>query len=248
MQTGLFTEDNLADVVKVWVWETLDDEQTFGVGSTISSWILNSSEAKSASEFEGKYLCNYALASDSGANGVQFANVSQCISYNPTTKAASVITPAMAAPTGYYRRLASRYPVTVKRVTEWGDEVSSPDQLGRPSQAYLGDYQASWDSSTGFGTYKSAIQFDCTADKTYIMEWIYYVNLQLVNLADARYAAILRRWKALFTQGLFVWLLADNTDDRHDTQAMIMGQMISTLGGQDIEGHDMSDLQRSVED
>lgn len=250
IQTPYF--NNEEDIIQINVWEPLDTEKALGVGSTLGQWILNASETLSRNDCLGKFFAAYPQASDGAtASGNQLATVVQAVEYTPATKALQFVStagPYSALSSGYYRRLSNRYPITVQKHSRYNQDINFPDTKGRPTQAYISQYQAGWNNDTGFSTSEYLIQFDYTADKTYIMEWEYYVNLQLVNLSEGRYDMILRRWKALFTQGVFVWLLEDNSDDRYAVQNTKFGQMLSILGGQDIDGHDISDMQREVVD
>lgn len=255
IQTPYFNE--IENIIQINVWEALDPETLFGNAlSSLSSYHLNSSETKSRTDFQGKFIASYPQAAETvtSPSGNQLVDLNQCIAYNPTTKVAELIPIAggYQVPTALsvYRRLSNRYPITIKQMAEYGSEIQFPDVKGRPTQAFIGIYNTTYDgiADTGFGTSEYLVQYDYTADKSYFMEWVCYVDLQLLNLADARYAQILRRWKALFTQGLFVWLLEDNSDDRLGLQATKFGQMLSVLGGQDIDGYDISDIQRTVSD
>lgn len=240
-------------VLELNVWESSDSETLFGnSSSTQSQYTLNSSETRIASDFLGKYLAVYAAKSDNPAApvGNQLVDIVQVLSYNPTTKVCEIYPSGIQTPTTnyVYRILDRKYPLSIQGIQKYNQDVNFPDIKGRPSAAYIHDYVSTYNSTTGFGVQSDRVQFDTTADKTYIIEWYCYVNIQMLNLSDTRHANILRRWKSIFTQGVYVWLLDSNSDDRYSAQNEKLGVMLSALGGQDIDGVDISDMQREVQD
>lgn len=243
---------DLGSITRIGVWDS-DNYMLMGSPNVASQTTikLNNSETRTASQLEGKWIVFDSTAGSelvgAGLVGVLPVYVSQIVRYTASTKSASVYPPVKYLGTTYssYSILGYKTPVSVKMASEYLDDIHFPEIPGRPTQAYINDY-TEWDTNAVVDINGTSVQFDYTTDKCYTFEILHHLDLQQIDLSDARYNNVLRKWKALLTQGVFVWLLEDNSDDRMINQQEKFGNMLSILGGQEIEGYDVSDLQRTV--
>lgn len=248
--------DDMGQLIELAIWESDDIERAHGSGfSSIINWPLNASETRTREQLQGRHLVSYSQAADDLAfpTGNQLCDIAQIISYHPTTQAAEMVGNQLfqvpASGTSYYRTLSSRLPITIKKLSSYNQDVMYPSTKGKPTQAYMSTYMFGTFGDSEFSTYEdSMLYFDKTADKPYFIEWYYYADLQKISLSSDRYVNILRRWKPLLTQGVYIWLLGDNSDDRYKNESTIFNQMLTALAGQEIDGLDVSDIQRTVSD
>lgn len=129
-----------------------------------------------------------------------------------------------------------QYPIDVKWIGEY-DDLFYPTVKGYPMKAFQQQ-----DATVG------KLLFDRIPDRLYFARLRYYASLQMLDLAGTRYTTVLRRWKPVLVQGVYVWLLEDNSDDRLKDQMMKFTNMLKILVGREIDGVNQSDLQREVTD
>lgn len=129
-----------------------------------------------------------------------------------------------------------QYPANIKWVGEY-DEMFYPSVIAYPTEFY---HQP--------GTTVGTLLLNRIPDKVYYARLRYYISLQMLDTSGTRYSTILRRWKPVFVQGVYVWLLEDNSDDRFNAQMQKLGDMLKILVGREVDGVNQSDMQRTVED
>lgn len=158
--------------------------------------------------------------------------------YNSATNTLTVSPAFSLAPTQGDAVLVQdrHYPLEIKWVSEY-DKLFYPTIKSYPTHAY---HQP--DATVG------KLLLSHIPDKSYFIRLRYYASLQMLDLAGTRYQTVLRRWKPVLVQGVFAWLLEDNSDDRHLSQLNKLTGMLKILVGREIDGVNLSDMQREVED
>ena len=68
-------------------------------------------------------------------------------------------------------------------------------------------------------------------DKTYPLLVRYWIDLQKLDVASTAFTDLLRTWRSLYHQGIFVKTLRDEDDARKDIEFAIYQGMISRVTG-----------------
>ena len=84
-----------------------------------------------------------------------------------------------------------------------------------------------------------------TPDDVYGIEFIYFADLRRVDITGSLYTTLLRRWAAVFEQGVYAWSLGED-DDRFEREDAKYWKMLKELRARDGYLQDESDLQRRV--
>jgi len=96
------------------------------------------------------------------------------------------------------------------------------------------------DSGNGFlGLYP-------TPDAVYSYRQRYYADLMEIDLTDQLYSTILRRWAGVLEQGVYVWALDYNDDDRYAAEDGKYQNMLISLMSYDLDGIDHEKLSKAV--
>lgn len=74
----------------------------------------------------------------------------------------------------------------------------------------------------------------------------YYADLCKLDMTDGLYSTILRRWAAVFEQGVYTWALEHNDDDRYVSQEQQYQNMLLSLMAHDLDGLDRDKFAASV--
>lgn len=86
--------------------------------------------------------------------------------------------------------------------------------------------------------------FNYTPDQVYAIEFRYFGDLLLEDLTSTRYSRFLREGCSILTQGVFVWLLQDDT--RYQTQMNIYLRKRREFANRWVFGYDKSKLQMTT--
>jgi len=90
-----------------------------------------------------------------------------------------------------------------------------------------------------------------TPDDSYSLKIRYYADLMRLDLdssTDSTIVQIYRRYRNVFTQGVFVKCLQSQDDARYKTEANIYGNLLQALQARESYGMDLSNLIMSVTD
>ena len=188
-------------------------------------YTLAADEDATQDEVEGKTLL---ITSGTGANQAQ-----QIDDYSTTTKIATGLAAFTTAPvaTDEYAIINEFKELTYDPLMRTGVYRDK----GEPSKYYPYD-----DSTYGY------VELSQVPDAVYGLKYTYFADLRRVDITGSLYATLLRRWAAIFEQGVYVWTLGED-DDRYDREFQIYDSMLKQLKARD--GYllnDPSDLVRVV--
>jgi hypothetical protein len=77
------------------------------------------------------------------------------------------------------------------------------------------------------------------------LKFRYYADLRLMDTDITLYNTILRRWAAVFEQGVFVWKLAED-DDRYPVEMQIYQSMLLGTMAADLDGYNPDEAQKAA--
>ncbi len=182
------------DYAKIISARVLDGTRGTAQSNTGSSVTLASTFG-GGTETVGKYLVVTGATAGSGQAKI-------IKSYDSTTKVATLDSSFDTTPTGTVTYLI------VDRHTELDHEnlfdASTNHQInnvqGAPSKAWIKSDAAEGD-----------LYLDRTPDQIYAIELEYYADILKIDLTSTLYSRILRLLNGLFIQGVFIWLLQDDT-------------------------------------
>lgn len=103
------------------------------------------------------------------------------------------------------------------------------------------DYKSYDDSTYGY------IELNEVPDDVYGLKYTYFSDLRRIDLTSTLYTTLLRRWAAVFEQGVYTWSLGED-DNRYEREFQIYDSMLKQLKARD--GYLMNDpvnLTRVVE-
>lgn len=179
------------------------------------------------SEIVGKFLI---IVSGTGTNQAR-----QVISYDTSTKVATVDSAWTTTPVtsdGYliansHRELEYNPIFALNMVTE-------PGRAGTPAACSVRSDSAEGD-----------LYMDKSADKVYVIELEYYKDILKIDLSSTLYSRILRLLNGLFIQGVFVWLLQD--DSRAGMERGIYERKLLQTAGLHLYPHNVQNLQMRLD-
>ena len=146
------------------------------------------------SEIVGKWAIITSATTGSG-------QARQIKAYDTSTKAATLESSYDTAPTGTIVYLIgdNHQELDYRPVFDY-NQLIQPGMTGKPAMCAVKGDAAEGDLYT-----------DKAADKIYAIELEYYLDINKVDLTATLYSRILRLLNQLFIQGVFVWLLQDDT-------------------------------------
>lgn len=199
-------------------------------GGSSAGVTLSASETVGSDFIVGKYIL---ITSGTGKN-----SCSQCISYDTSTKSASVSPNFTTAPVngdGYL--IIDDYTVLSPKPVWNVDELRLPTLRDKPSNF----------SPIGDADYGEFILYP-TPDKVYGLQMRYYANLMTLDLAGTLIGTLYQRWRNIFTQGVYAKALKDMDDVRADNEIQKYNSYLQTLILREQYGVDLSNLQITVRD
>lgn len=203
---------------------------TLATGSA-SVPVLNSAETAAQSSVEGKLLF---ITSGTGIN--QAKPVKTYVVATKTCTMAENFGTAPATGDGYLIVAEHKNLGTIKQIENY-DKILSPGILARPVEVYQVPDSAEGD----FYLYP-------VPDKAYGLLRRYYSNLKELDLASTLYTRILWQWRQVFVKGVFFYLCSDYGDKRTARAEQRYNIARIELKAREIDGLEMSDLQRTVSD
>ena len=187
-----------------------------------SSATLASSET-SGSSIVGKFLI---ITSGTGVNQAR-----QVISYDTSTKVATVDSAWTTTPvTGDGYLVADSHREMKYRPIFDYNMITEPGRTGTPAACSIKSDAAEGDLYT-----------DKSADKVYVIELEYYKDILKIDLSSTLYSRMLRMLNGLFIQGVFVWLLQD--DSRAQLERAIYEKKLIQTAGLYLYPHNVQNLQ-----
>lgn len=197
-----------------------------GVTNASKLYTLAADEDAATDDVEGKTLL---ISSGTGANQAQ-----QIDDYDTSTKVATGIEAFTTAPVSGsgYLIINEFKELTYDPLTR----VGGYREKGEPSNYYPYD-----DASYGY------VELANVPDAVYGLKYTYFADLRRVDLTSTLYTTLLRRWAAVFEQGVYCWTLGED-DDRYDREFQIYDSMLKQLKARDgFMLNDPSGLVRVVE-
>lgn len=176
-------------------------------------------------------------------SGAGLGSCSQVSAYNTTTKIATVIPNFTTTPDGTetYMIVDIQYPLTQIRITD-RDAINHPNVKNRPTAYFpLGMAQADADETGEFELYPAP-------DALYGMQIRYYANLSLLDLTSNLMGTLYRRWRNIFTDGVYWRALKDDDDDRYVNERKNYYLEIQLLKMREVDGMSLDNLQCKVVD
>lgn len=203
-----------------------------GVPTTTSVPLTSLTSTPTSAQYGNRFIVSF----EGAVAGLTGGQVSTLISVSGST---ATVAPAFssAPATGDAVLISDRqYPADIKWVGEY-DTMFYPSVKSYPTEFY---HQP--------GATVGTLLLNRIPDQMYYARLRYYASLQMLDTAGTLYTTILRRWKPIFVQGVYCWLLEDNSDDRFMAQYNKLTQMLQVLTGREVDGINQSDQQRTVED
>jgi len=207
-----------------------NSRSTLATGSA-SAPVLNSAETAAKSDVEGKLLL---ITAGTGVNQAKHVKTYTVASQTCAMAENYTLAPATG---DSYLIVTSHHPLgAVKAIRDY-DRIMSPGLLARPTEAFHVPDTAEGD----FYLYP-------VPDKVYGLLRRYYSNLKELDLAGTLYTRILWQWRDVFTLGCFYYLCADYGDKRTKDADKDYRNALMQLKATEVDGLDMSNLQRHVEE
>ncbi len=181
------------DYAKILSARVLDGASRGILQTAAASTATLASTETAGSEIVGKWL---VITSGTGTNQAK-----QVKSYVTSTKVATLESSWTTTPvtSDTYLIADTSTELTVSPVFDW-NRLTRPSMSGKPCIAAVKSDSAEGDLYT-----------DTAADKVYAIELEYYADINKIDLTSTLYSRILRLLNQLFIQGIFVWLLQDDT-------------------------------------
>ena len=173
-------------------------------------------------------------------SGTGAGSMSQCTAFSTTTKVATVTPDFTTAPdsTSKYIIIDSQYELTQEPIWDVNG-LTDISRQGKPEVYYpIGDEDN--------GEIKLLPVPYRTGAIPWGIEQRYYANLMKLDLAGTRLATIYQKWSSFFIQGVYAKQLQTDDDDRADRELEIYRRMLGELVMYETYGHDLSNLQASV--
>jgi hypothetical protein len=191
---------------------TRRDTAQAGAASTIT---LAASDSGTENDTEAKLIVITGGTGEGQARAIQ--------DYNSSTKVATVDSSWDTNPdaTSTYLVVDSQYELEMSSIWNY-DEIHRTHLKDRPTTIY---HQA--DDAEG------DFYFDYAPDKAYVIQLRYYTDIRKMDTdtgTNVRYARILRIFEQLFVQGVFSWLLQD--DSRYQGEVAKYSSLLIRMAGE----------------
>lgn len=169
--------------------------------SATSTTITLASTETAGSDLVGKWII--ITSATTGSGGAR-----QVTAYSTSTKVATLESAWDTTPTGtiVYLVADTWKELTHRPVFDY-NSILNPTQPGTPSMCSIKSDAAEGD-----------LYVEKSPDKIYVIALEYYADINKIDLTATLYSRILRLLNALFIQGVFVWLLQDDTRAVLETQ------------------------------
>jgi len=203
-------------------------------GGALGSVTLAANESLGESDILGK---STLITSGTGK-----ASMSQCTTYNDSTKEAIVVPNFNTAPAvgSGYMVIGTNYPLTVLPLWDY-DNLSNPMTRGLPTR-----FTPIGDADYGeFILYPVPHKSDGTI---YGVQARYYANLMTVDLASTLMVTLYQRWRNVWVQGVYAKQLQKDDDNRAAQAINLYNQLLQGLILREQYGMDISNLQQQVVD
>lgn len=173
--------------------------------------------------------------------GTGLNSISRVTAYNSTTKVATV-SPSWTAPASgsEYMIIDTTYPLDSKLISNLRSSGNMTTR-GIPCKYYL-----TGDADDGeYELYPIPYQSDSHVMACRIT---YYADLMELDLAGTLMATLYKKWRNVFTQGVYLKELQNNDDDRVEREMAIYGTWLTNLIMREQYGTDVSSLKCTVND
>lgn len=203
---------------------------TLGTAQTGGAGTITLSASEPTSDVVGREIFIYS--------GTGIGSISQCYSYDASTKIA-LVSPAWetnpAASSGYM--IVTEY-TPIREAPAWRmDELRFPTAIQKPSTFHpVGDED--------FGEFI----FDTVPDTTYGVRMRYYANLMSLDLSSTALATFLSGFESVFSKGIFAKALKRKDDDRWLAADADYRKTLVDTCNDGKYGSDISDMQSQVKD
>lgn len=188
-----------------------EDTGTFQAGSTTTSWVLDSTEDSTEAGLLGKEILV--------KSGTAIRQLAQVTAYDATTNIATVSGCTVAPDAAdTYVIIENYYELDSMQAWEY-DSMSNQKTPGVPDR-----FSIIGDTDDGeFLVYP--VPYRSTSVPWGIKQR-YYADLMRVDLASTVMTTIYRRWRNLFTQGIFAKCLQSQNDDRAPSELSTYGNLL----------------------
>ncbi len=196
--------------------------------STSSSVTLASSETATEEFIIGKEILI--------TSGTAVKQMAQVISYNTSTKAASIYPSWTVNPVASDTYLiVERYKPLESNPVWDRDKLYYPNIPGEPCEFF----------PVGDESY-SKFLLNIPPDKTYGAILRYYANIMTISTSGTLMATLYQKYRNLWIQGIFSRRLQDLDDDRAKSERQVYFNLLSDVVAQETYGMDIHTLQVSV--
>ena len=201
---------------------------TAGTTSTIT---LQASKSYGTNWMKGKYILV--------TSGTGKASMSQCTTYNDTTKVATVTPDFDTTPdsTSVYKIIDVQYPLSQQPIWDFDAEMYAMDR-DRPSH-----YSLMGDADNG-----ELVLFKVPDESTYGLQLRYYADLMEIDLAGTLMATLYKRWRDVFIQGVYAKSLQNDDDNRQILEYKAYTGRLQLLVMREQYGMDLSNLSIRISD
>ncbi len=195
---------------------------------TVSTITIASTDT--ASDYKGREIL---ITANTGKG-----SISQCITYNSTTKVATMAPNFNTAPDSTSEYMWIDKATELTEIEPWKfKKIETPSTLNRPREFYpFGD--------SDFGEF---ILYP-TPDKVYGVRSRYYANLLRLDLAGTRITTLYRRWRSLLVKGIQAKALEDIQDSDAENQTKIYFVMLEAMIREERTESTLSNMQAMVSD
>lgn len=195
-----------------------------------SSITLNASETIPYNDIIGKEILITA--------GTAIGSYSEVVDYDITTKIATVSPTFTTVPANgdTYLVVTAHSPLDPTPV--WGKGFqTNPLSIAKPTKYYpVGD-----DDNGEF-------RLNSVPDKTYGLLLQYYADLQKIDLDSTRMTTLYRKWRNVFTMGIYVRILNSTENDKEAEERQNYNSAILRLVSAECDGYDLSNITCQVSD
>jgi len=198
---------------------------------TTSSITLQASKSYGTDWMKRKYILV--------TSGTGQASMSQCTSYNDTSKLANVSPDFNTSPdsTSVYKIVDVQYPLSPQPIWDFDSEMYAMDR-DRPSH-----YALMGDADNG-----ELVLFKVPDKSTYGLQLRYYADLMELDLAGTLMATLYKRWRNLFIFGVYAKSLQNDDDSRQNNVLREYGKRLQLLVMREQYGMDLSNLSMKISD
>ncbi|MFQ5686997.1 MAG: hypothetical protein ACE5GV_10090 [Candidatus Scalindua sp.] len=198
-------------------------------GGSSNSVTLSASETVSDSGILGHNILIY--------DGTGKGSLSQCYSYNSTTKVASVNPDFSVAPdsTSKYMIVDEYHPLDELSLWEYS-RYTNPTDRGTP-HAFLPQGDS---NDFEFTLYKVPYH---SSGVPYGLKLVYYADLLEIDLDSTLMLTLYKRWRNVFLQGIYIRALQGIDDNLYRTEEAKYGNKLRFLISRETYGLNLSNLQ-----